>query len=197
MKLNVFNRKKTGLEKLTSTYDVKLDASASQLIMDVLAKLYDNPVEAAIREYVSNAYDANVETDLFALDDKGFSPDTYLKVYEFLDYNYSKIETLFPNVTKKTHLIADNTNDYLDSVYDFVLPENNKTIIISTIDNDEIDWILKNKPNVSYFTKADMDTRAKTINTIIEPLLNNDNTRYVVKMLIKDTADEIVHKVQL
>ena len=61
MKLNVFNRKKTVLEKLTSTYDVKLDASASQLIMDVLAKLYDNPVEAAIREYVSNAYDANVE----------------------------------------------------------------------------------------------------------------------------------------
>lgn len=61
MKLNVFNRKKTAIEKLTSTYDVKLDASASQLIMDVLAKLYDNPVEAAIREYVSNAYDANVE----------------------------------------------------------------------------------------------------------------------------------------
>lgn len=61
VKLNVFNRKKTTLEKLTSTYDVKLDSSASQLIMDVLAKLYDNPVEAAIREYVSNAYDANVE----------------------------------------------------------------------------------------------------------------------------------------
>lgn len=39
MKLNVFNRKKTVLEKLTSTYDVKLDASDSQLIMDVLAKL--------------------------------------------------------------------------------------------------------------------------------------------------------------
>ena len=39
MRLNVFNRKKTALEKLTSTYDVKLDASASQLIMDVLAKL--------------------------------------------------------------------------------------------------------------------------------------------------------------
>ena len=43
MKLNVFNRKKTALEKLTSTYDVKLDTSASQLIMDVLAKLYVLP----------------------------------------------------------------------------------------------------------------------------------------------------------
>ena len=61
MKLNVFNRKKTALEKLTSTYDVKLDASASQLIMDVLAKLYSEPHKAALREYVSNAYDANVE----------------------------------------------------------------------------------------------------------------------------------------
>lgn len=207
----------------------------------------------------------NDKPDLFVLDDKGFSPDTYLKVCEFLDYNYSKIETLFPNVTKKTHLfhkctssfcdsaglywhinsdtlpvvkiedilkympdedgsatdvykeavlkdhtvfdtnnkwvaiklsdipddkqthlIADNTNDYLDSVYDFVLPENNKTIIISTIDNDEIDWILKNKPNVSYFTKTDMDTHASTIATIIEPLLNNDNAMYVVKMLVKN-----------
>lgn len=62
MKLNFIKPKKTALEKLTSTYDVKLDPSASQLIMDVLAKLYDRPVEAAIREYVSNAYDANVET---------------------------------------------------------------------------------------------------------------------------------------
>lgn len=71
-------------------------------------------------------------------------------------------------------------------MYDFVLPENNKTIIISTIDNDEIDWILKNKPNISYFTKADMDSRANTVSTIIRPLLDNDNAMYVVKMLVKN-----------
>lgn len=203
----------------------------------------------------------NDQPDLFVLDDKGFSPDTYLKVCEFLDYNYSKIETLFPNVTKKTnlfhkytfsfcdsaglywhinsdtlpvvkiedilkympdedgsatdvykeavlkdhtvfdknnkwvaiklsdipddkqtHLIADNTNDYLDSVYDFVLPENNKTIIISTIDNDEIDWILKNKPNISYFTKNEMDAYATTISDTIKPLRDNDNVAYLIKM---------------
>ena len=63
MRLNVFNRKKTALEKLTSTYDVKLDASASQLIMDMLAKLYYDPYTAVLREYVSNAHDANVEAN--------------------------------------------------------------------------------------------------------------------------------------
>jgi hypothetical protein len=203
----------------------------------------------------------NDKPDLFVLDNKDFSPDTYLKVCEFLECNYSKIETLFPNVTKKTHLfhkytfsfcdsaglywhinsdtlpvvkiedilkympdedgsatdvykeavlkdhtvfdtnnkwvaiklsdipddkqthlIADNTNDYLDSVYDFVLPKNNKNIIISTIDNDEIDWILKNKPNVSYFTKNEMDAYATTIGDTIKPLLDNDNVAYLIKM---------------
>ena len=83
---------------------------------------------------------------------------------------------------KQTHLIADNTNDYLDSVYDFVLPENNKTIIISTIDNDEIDWILKNKPNISYFTKNEMGAYATTISDTIKPLLDNDNVAYLIKM---------------
>ena len=77
MKLNVFNRKKTVLEKLTSTYDVKLDASASQLIMDVLAKLYDNPVEAAIREYVSNAYDAFEKANVKTTDDLSDREFTY------------------------------------------------------------------------------------------------------------------------
>ena len=204
----------------------------------------------------------NDKPDLFVLDDKSFSPDTYLKVCEFLDYNYSKIETLFPNVTKETHLFAkytfsfcdsaglywhinsdttpvlkiedilkympdednnenaaytdivlknhtvfdmkhhncvaitladikdnpqthiinNNTNDYLNTVYDFVLPANNNNVIISTIDNSEIDWILKNKPNVSYFTKANMDTYAATISTIITPLLSNDNVMYLIKM---------------
>ena len=67
-------------------------------------------------------------------------------------------------------------------MYDFVLPENNKTIIISTIDNDEIDWILKNKPNVSYFTKNEMDAYATTISDTIKPLLDNDNVAYLIKM---------------
>ena len=85
-----------------------------------------------------------------------------------------------------THVINDNSNEYLDKVYDFVLPTHNKKFITCTNANDEIDWILKNKPNVSYFTKTDMDSRANTVSTIIEPLLNNDNAMYVVKILVKN-----------
>lgn len=198
MKLNVFNRKKTALEKLTSTYDVKLDASASQLIMDVLVKVYDNPVETAIREYVSNAYDANVEagsTEPVHLhvpteDDvqNDSLNDVLIKSHNVFNMNnkFDAVELQDLPDNADTHVINDNSNEYLDKIYDFVLPAHNKKVITCTNANDEIDWILKNKPNVSYFTKADMDSRANTVSTIIEPLLNNDNTMYVVKMLVKN-----------
>lgn len=81
-----------------------------------------------------------------------------------------------------THVINNTSNDYLDYVYDFVLPTNNRKFIVFTNDNDEIDWILKNKTNVSYFTKADMDDYANTINDVIKPLLYNDNVIYLIKM---------------
>lgn len=209
----------------------------------------------------------NDTPDIFILDDKGYSNDTYENICSFLNQNFSKLKNIFPNVhyerprifdkywfsfcdsaglywhinsdTKPaikiedilkympnddndvkdvslddvlikshnvfdmnnkfaavelqdlpdnadTHVINDNSNDYLDKVYDFVLPIHNNKFIVCTNTNDEIDWILKNKPNVSYFTKADMDSRANTVSTIIEPLLNNDNAMYVVKMLVKN-----------
>lgn len=208
----------------------------------------------------------NDTPDLFILDNKGHSDDTYVKICGFLSQNFSKLKNVFPNVQYKrprifgnywfsfcdsaglywhinsdskpvlkiedilkfvptddevqndnlndlmvkshnvfdmnhkfdavelqnlpdnadTHVINDNSNDYLDKVYDFVLPTHNNKFITRTNDNDEIDWILKNKPNISYFTKEDMITRANIIATIIEPLLNNDNAMYVVKMLVKN-----------
>ena len=47
--------------KIQTTYTAKLDKSSTQLVMDMLAKLYSEPHAAVLREYVSNAYDANVE----------------------------------------------------------------------------------------------------------------------------------------
>lgn len=42
------------------TYKAQIDKSAAGLVMDILAKLYANPLAAAIREYTSNAIDAHV-----------------------------------------------------------------------------------------------------------------------------------------
>lgn len=47
--------------KIQTTYEAKIDKSSAQLVMDMLAKLYSEPHRAVLREYVSNAYDANVE----------------------------------------------------------------------------------------------------------------------------------------
>ena len=52
---------KTLAQKIQTTYAAKIDKNAVNMIMDMLSKLYNDPMNAAIREYVSNAYDANVE----------------------------------------------------------------------------------------------------------------------------------------
>ena len=52
---------KTLAQKIQTTYAAKIDNNAVNMVMDMLSKLYNDPMNAAIREYVSNAYDANVE----------------------------------------------------------------------------------------------------------------------------------------
>lgn len=46
---------------LKSKHKAHINPEMSALIMDMLAKIYVNPLEAAIREYVSNANDAHLE----------------------------------------------------------------------------------------------------------------------------------------
>lgn len=52
---------KTLAQKIQTTYAAKIDKNAVNIVMDMLSKLYNDPMNAAIREYVSNAYDANIE----------------------------------------------------------------------------------------------------------------------------------------
>ena len=44
------------------TYEAKINKAATNLVMDMLDELYDNPEAAVLREYVSNAYKANTDT---------------------------------------------------------------------------------------------------------------------------------------
>lgn len=43
-------------------YKAKINKAATNLVMDMLDKLYDNPEAAVLREYVDNAYNANANT---------------------------------------------------------------------------------------------------------------------------------------
>ena len=52
MKLNVFNRKKTALEKLTSTYEVKLDVSDSKTVKK-LVSIMKQAYKEYTREYTA------------------------------------------------------------------------------------------------------------------------------------------------
>lgn len=42
-------------------YKAKINKAATNLVMDMLNELYDNPEAAVLREYVSNAYKANTD----------------------------------------------------------------------------------------------------------------------------------------
>lgn len=52
---------KTYAQKIQTSYAAQIDSNATPMVMEMLAKLYSEPLNAAIREYVSNAVDANVE----------------------------------------------------------------------------------------------------------------------------------------
>lgn len=62
MKLDVNNKTVTpSIDTIVHpTYKAQIDKSAAGLVMDILAKLYANPLAAAIREYTSNAIDAHI-----------------------------------------------------------------------------------------------------------------------------------------
>lgn len=49
--------------KIQTTYNAQIDKSSANIVMDMLAKLYYDPYAAVLREYVSNAHDANVEAN--------------------------------------------------------------------------------------------------------------------------------------
>lgn len=65
MKLDINNKTVTpSLDTIAHpTYKAQIDKSAAGLVMDILAKLYANPLAAAIREYTSNAIDAHIASD--------------------------------------------------------------------------------------------------------------------------------------
>lgn len=65
MKLNIENTPQNELQSMVhTTHKAVIDASAANLVMDMLSKLYSKPLAAAVREYVSNGIDAHVKCNV-------------------------------------------------------------------------------------------------------------------------------------
>lgn len=103
---------KTLAQKIQTTYAAKIDKNAVNMVMDMLSKLYNDPMNAAIREYVSNAYDANVETGStkpVELTLPCTENDGLLMVKDYgLGLDYMGIVSVFANFGTSTKRDTDN-----------------------------------------------------------------------------------------
>ena len=103
---------KTLAQKIQTTYAAKIDKNAVNMVMDMLSKLYNDPMNAAIREYVSNAYDANVEagaTKPVELTLPCTENDGLLMVKDYgCGLDYMGIVSVFANFGTSTKRDSDN-----------------------------------------------------------------------------------------
>ena len=61
MKLKTDEFNKTPTQIVQKSHKAKIDKSAANLVMDMLSKIYAEPLTAAIREYVSNGIDSHTK----------------------------------------------------------------------------------------------------------------------------------------
>ena len=113
MRLKTTNMgEKTLAQKIQTTYAAKIDKNAVNMVMDMLSKLYNDPMNAAIREYVSNAYDANVEagaTKPVELTLPCYENDGLLMVKDYgRGLDYMGIVSVFANFGTSTKRDSDN-----------------------------------------------------------------------------------------
>lgn len=103
---------KTLAQKIQTSYAAQIDSNATPMVMEMLAKLYSEPLSAAIREYVSNAVDANVEAGVtkpvqLTLPER--DNDGTLKVQDYgKGLDYLSIVSVFANFGTSTKRDSDN-----------------------------------------------------------------------------------------
>lgn len=157
--------------KIQTTYEAKLDKSSAQLVMDMLAKLYSEPHRAVLREYVSNAYDANVEdgttkpveVHLPEKDEPWLSVRDYGKGLDYLG-----IVSVFANFGTSTKRDSDNL------IGGFGIGSKSGLAISDTINVTSVcngllnEFVLERTPNgiITRFTKENEPTTDESGTTI-------------------------------
>ena len=157
--------------KIQTTYEAKIDKSSAQLVMDMLAKLYSKPHKAVLREYVSNAYDANVEAGttkpvevhLPEKDEPWLSVRDYGKGLDYLG-----IVSVFVNFGTSTKRDSDNL------IGGFGIGSKSGLAISDTINVTSVcngllnEFVLERTPNgiIARFTKENEPTTDESGTTI-------------------------------
>ena len=155
-------------------YEAKINKKATNLVIDMLSKLYDNPESTILREYVDNAYNANananttkpVEVHLpekkapyLSIKDYGDGLNSTSIVAMFADFgadagnNDDKLIDSFKNGPKTA--IAVSNNIEVTSVNNGVL---NKLLLKHT----------KNTINARFLIKDEPTTEASGTNIVID-----------------------------
>ena len=175
--------------KIQTTYEAKIDKSSAQLVMDILAKLYSEPHRAVLREYVSNAYDANVEAGttkpvevhLPEKDEPWLSVRDYGKGLDYLG-----IVSVFANFGTSTKRDSDNL------IGGFGIGSKSGLAISDTINVTSVcngllnEFVLERTPNgiITRFTKENEPTTDESGTTITIKLGGKRKTDWDKNLII-------------
>lgn len=163
---------KTLAQRIQTTYAAKIDKNAVNMVMDMLSKLYNDPMNAAIREYVSNAYDANIEagaTKPVELTLPCTKNDGLLMVKDYgRGLDYMGIVSVFANFGTSTKRDSDNLIGGFGIGSKSGLAVSN-AISVSSICNGTLnEFVLERTPEgiVTRFTKENEPTEKDSGTTV-------------------------------
>jgi len=163
---------KTLAQKIQTTYAAKIDKNAVNMVMDMLSKLYNEPMNAAIREYVSNAYDANVEagaTKPVELTLPCTENDGLLMVKDYgRGLDYMGIVSVFANFGTSTKRDSDNLIGGFGIGSKSGLAVSNAINVSSVCNGTLNEFVLERTPEgiVTRFTKENEPTEKDSGTTV-------------------------------
>lgn len=163
---------KTLAQKIQTTYAAKIDKNAVNMVMDMLSKLYNDPMNAAIREYVSNAYDANVEagaTKPVELTLPCTENDGVLMVKDYgRGLDYMGIVSVFANFGTSTKRDSDNLIGGFGIGSKSGLAVSNAINVSSVCDGTLNEFVLERTPEgiVTRFTRENKPTEKDSGTTV-------------------------------
>ena len=180
--------------KIETTYNAQIDKSSTNIVMDMLAKLYYDPYAAVLREYVANAYDANIEANITKPVEVHLPEDSelYLSIKDHgKGLDYLGIVSVFANFGTSTKRDSDNLigGFGIGSKSGLAVSD---AIHVSSVCNSVLNEFVLERTNdgiVTRFTKENEPTTDES-GTTVTIGFSHDITTYAADYLIKQFNPE-------